>query len=110
MMKLIMTVTLLLGLAVVGMGGIAQARAMAWSTSIVSRIATLRQEDNLMECQEVATHVHLAIRKIQHSFAPLMWVGTLISVCSLVGIIVATRKGRQPTPIKPMWVKRKKPS
>jgi len=97
MMKLIMTVTLLLGLAVVGMGYIAQVRAMARSTHIVSRIATLRQENNLTECQEVETHAHLEIRKIQHSFVPLMWVGTLISVCSLAGIITATLRERQPS-------------
>ena len=91
-MRLIMTVTLLLGLAIVGMGGVAQARAMARPTHIVSRIAALRQENNLTECQEVETLAHLKIRKIQHSFVPIMWIGTLISVCGLIGIIIAPNR------------------
>jgi hypothetical protein len=92
MMKLIMIVVLLLGLVVVGMAGIAQARAMARSVNIVSRIADLRQEDNLAKCQEVETDAHQGLRKIQHSFAPIMWIGTMIAACGLVGIIATGRK------------------
>ena len=91
-MKLIMTAVLLLGLATIGMAGIGKARTMARSASIVSGIADLRQENNLTECQQVESHVSCSLRCIQDSFAPIIWVGGLIALCGLTGIIVASRK------------------
>jgi hypothetical protein len=75
MMKLIMTATLVFGLAVSGVAFIAQAQAMARAATIVSGIADLRTADNLTEYQQVETHASRGLRKIQDSFVPIMWLG-----------------------------------
>jgi hypothetical protein len=90
-MKRIMTATLLLGLAVVGLAGIAKVRTMASSATIVSGIADLRQENNLTECQRVESHASRRLRKMQDSFIPIMWLGGIITVTGITGLIIAAR-------------------
>jgi len=100
-MRLMMVFVLVLGLMTTGVAWVAQVRAIAKSTTIVSGITDLRQENNMDKCQAVENFTSRQLRGIRDSFVPLMWLGGLTATVALVGMVIASRKqkdqgGQQP--------------
>ena len=96
-MKSIMIVILLLGLAVIGMAGIVKTNIMLKSVSIISGIASLRQENNGADCLRLESHVNLTHRGFQDSIIPIMWLGGVICAIGIIGLVIEIVRQRNGT-------------
>ena len=105
-MKYIATFTFIVGLAIMGFSALAQIKAKAGSTHIISDISSLRQADNYEECEALCTRTSSTLRRIQDSFSPLLGLGAITAMIGLAALIMAIRKqpkecGQQSGPAYP---------
>ena len=91
-MKYIATFTLIVGLAIMSFSALAQIKAKAGSTHIISDISSLRLADNYEECDALCARTSSTLRRIQDGFTPLLSLGAITAMLGLAALIMAIRK------------------
>ena len=90
-MKYIATFTLIVGLAIMSFSALAQIKAKAGSTHIISDISSLRLAGNYEECDALCARTSSTLRRIQDSFTPLLSLGAITAMLGLAVLIMAIR-------------------
>ena len=91
-MKMIATLTFIVGLAIMGFSALAQIQAKAGSTHIISDISSLRLADHYEECEALCARTSRTLRRIQDSLTPLLSLGAITAMLGLAALIMALRK------------------